>query len=115
MDTIRDLGFDVNSISDLTELDQREPDSAVLVVGNAWAAFEDAEIDAVGRFVAGGGQVLLVGLHWSWEQYRTSANLNPCTFNPYSRSRERALEVYPMNALGKQFGISYESGTLPVQ
>ena len=111
-----DLGFDLNAISDLTELDQRRSGQCCprcrAMPGEHSG---DAEIESVGRFVENGGQILLVGLQWSWEQYRTSEGLNPCTFNPYSNSRERALDQYPMNALGEQFGITYERGTLPVQ
>ncbi len=40
--------------------------SSVLIVGNAWAAFTDAEIEAVHRFVENGGGLFMFGLGWSW-------------------------------------------------
>jgi hypothetical protein len=41
----------------------------VLIVGNAWAAFTPAEIEAVRQWVAQGGGVWLLGCGWSWEPY----------------------------------------------
>jgi len=87
----------------------------VLIVGNAWSSFDDAEIQAAGRFVADGGKILLVGLEWSWNQYRRDDGFNPCSFNPYSSAREKEAERYPMNALGEQFGITYSPGVLNIQ
>ncbi|MBT8079149.1 MAG: TIR domain-containing protein [Gammaproteobacteria bacterium] len=110
--TIRDLGYSVASIQDLAQLDVRDSTGVVLIVGNAWAAFAEAEIDAVGEFVANGGRLLLVGLEWSWDQYRHPGGFDPCRFNPYSASRSKETERYPMNALGRQFGITYEPGTI---
>ena len=92
---IRDLGFEVGSIGDLTELNQRDADGVVLIVGNAWSSFDDAEIQAAGRFVAEGGQILLVGLEWSWNDYRRNDGFNPCSFNPYSSAQEKEVERYP--------------------
>jgi hypothetical protein len=114
-EAIRDLGFTVNSIGNLAELGREDVSGVVLIVGNAWASFEDAEIHAAGTFVANGGRILLVGLEWSWNQYRQPGGFDPCQFNPYSRSRVKDAERYPMNALGEQFGIRYSPGTLDLQ
>lgn len=112
---IRDLGYETGPVRDLTRLPERGAEGVVLIVGNAWSAFGDAEIEAVRTFVENGGRILLVGLEWSWNQYRDADGFNPCTFNPYSSGRERATDRYPMNALGAPFGITYSPGTLDLQ
>jgi hypothetical protein len=112
---IRTLGFKVGSIGNLAELDRRDAKGVVLIVGNAWSSFENSELKAAKRFVTNGGRIMLVGLEWSWNQYRSLRTFDPCQFNPYSSSREKDTNQYPMNALGKQFGIKYSPGVLDIR
>lgn len=111
---IRELGYTVDSIENLTGLDEADPEDTVLIVGNAWATIEPAEIEATTKYVGRGGQILLLGLQWSWngDKINAEGKFNPCGFNPYSASLLKDEEEYPMNVLGKQFGIRYEPGTV---
>jgi hypothetical protein len=79
--------------------------AGVLIIGNAWTAFEPAEIAAIERFVRAGGGVFLAGLGWSW---LTDAN-NPkvtCAGTP-PVPEPVTLDVYPMNLLGAKFGVRW--------
>jgi len=69
-------------------------DISAILVGNAWGNFSNSEIDALRDFADSGGGLLLMGLGWSWEPY-----------NPGS-----TLDDYPMNKLGKIFGIRWING-----
>ncbi len=70
--------------------------AAVLVVGCAWTPFTDAELSTVQDFVHAGGGLLLLGCGWSW----TGKAGNP------------SILQYPMNAVGKLFGIQWNSNCL---
>ena len=114
IEAIRDLGYSAGPIQDLTRLGELEARGTVLIVGNAWGAFQEAEIQAARTFVENGGNILLVGLEWSWNQYRHPGVFDPCQFSPYSFSLTKDAERYPMNALGKIFGITYAPGVLNI-
>lgn len=63
----------------------------VLIVGNAWGAFQEAEITAVESFVSGGNGVLFLGLGWSWEPYHPGTT----------------IEDYPMTKITAPYGIRW--------
>lgn len=79
--------------------------AGVLVIGNAWTAFQPAEVAAIDRFVRDGGGVLLAGLGWSWV---SDAN-NPAATCPGAPPVPEpvTLDTYPMNLLGAQFGVRW--------
>ena len=62
-----------------------------LVIGAAWSDFTSEEIGYIVQFVENGGILLLGGLGWSW------LGNNP----------SKTLDNYPMNVLGKQFGLFF--------
>lgn len=64
----------------------------VLIVGNAWASFTDAEIEAIRYFVESGGGLLLVGTGWAWP----SAN-----------------KKYPMDKVAEPFGLVWLRNIIP--
>ncbi len=112
---IRELGYSVGKIDNLAELAHRNPTETVLIVGNAWSTFQEAEIQAVQKFVEDGGGILLSGLQWSWSTYRESGEFDPCAWSPYSSPRRRDVENYPMNALAARFGLTYQPGELSIR
>jgi hypothetical protein len=69
-------------------------DVGVVLIGNAWGTISQSEIDSLKDFVTNGGGILLEGLGWSWEPY-----------NP-----GKTLDDYPMNKIGKIFGVRWISG-----
>jgi hypothetical protein len=69
-------------------------DVGVVIIGTAWDPFAADELDALDRFVNSGGGLLLLGLGWSWMQYHP----------------DRTLDDFPMNAIGKQYGIRWIRG-----
>jgi len=105
--TIRTLGYEVESMRDLADLDRYDAMRSVLVVGNAWASFTAPEVQATRRFVERGGSLMLVGLFWSWDAYKAPGDFDPCTFNRLSPGRAKDAGHYPMNALGEPFGIEF--------
>ncbi len=70
--------------------------SPILVIGNAWTDFTDAEIAAIERYVCGGGGLLLGGLGWTWS----------------NSSMGRTMDNYPMNQLGDVFGVRWIDGII---
>lgn len=70
--------------------------ASVFFIDTAWGDFSQAEIDALNSFVDNGGGLLLAGVGWSWEPY-----------NP-----GRKLDDYPMNVIGKRYGIRWSDGLL---
>jgi hypothetical protein len=66
----------------------------VLIVGNANSNLSGSEISAIKHFVENGGSLLMTGLGWSRASYFS----------------DPALENYPMNALGKEFGVKWTTG-----
>jgi len=80
-------------------------DAGVLIVGNAWGDFGEAEKDAIERFVREGGGMLLAGLGWSWAEYAADPQL-ACAGGP-ARTSPGDIAVYPMNELGARFGVEW--------
>jgi hypothetical protein len=64
----------------------------VLLINSAWDEFSDSEIDAINNYVSNGGGLFVWGLGWSWVKYKGP------------------IDDYPMNKLGKQFGIRWIDG-----
>lgn len=79
--------------------------AGVVIVGNAWKAFDAPEIAAITRFVDRGGGVFLAGLGWSWV---SDAN-NPALACPGAPPAPEpvTLDTYPMNHLGAPFGLRW--------
>ncbi|MBM3473646.1 MAG: hypothetical protein FJX75_10295, partial [Armatimonadetes bacterium] len=67
--------------------------AGVVIVGNAWGTIAPEEVAALEAFVRGGGGLLLGGLGWSWQAY------------------QGPLDAYPMNELGRRFGIEWIDGS----
>ncbi len=65
----------------------------VVVIGNAWGSFSSAELTSLENFVKAGGGLYLAGVGWSWNAYRSSLG----------------LDAYPMNVLGRRFGLYWLS------
>jgi hypothetical protein len=70
-------------------------DCGVLFYAGVWDPVTPAEIETVVKFVENGGGMLLVGLGWS-----------------YSSDSDSNLDNYPMNKVGKPFGIQFADGSL---
>lgn len=68
----------------------------VLVAGNPWGEVSDAEIEAVGAWVEGGGAALVLGLGWSW---------------PTDAADPRG-ERYPVRRLGARLGFQVTGGSI---
>lgn len=90
---LEDRGYVVDRFSG-TLTESVLSDIGVVLVGTAWGAFLESEIDALKGFVSGGGGLLLTGLGWSWEPYNTGFT----------------LDDYPMNKIGEIFGIRWIDG-----
>lgn len=69
-------------------------DVGVVLIGDAWGAVLDSEIDALTNFVTNGGGLLLTGLGWSWEPYNPGFT----------------LDDYPMNKIAEPYGIRWING-----
>jgi hypothetical protein len=68
----------------------------LLIVGNTWEDFPEAEAAAVARWVEDGGALLVIGLGWAYYQY----NDDPTG------------DAYALNILGKHFGWRARGGTI---
>jgi hypothetical protein len=80
--------------------------AGVLIIGNAWGAFQPGEVAAIERFVRGGGGLLAAGLGWSWLEHSGKIAM-PCPMPSGLGVGAQTLAAYPMNALGKRFGIAW--------
>lgn len=101
--------YQVEAISDLTQINNYE-EPIQLVIGNAWGSFTQAELKAVQEYVKNGGGLLMTGLAWSWRENSEPGNAyNPCTFNDHPNPTKPNATDYPMNSLGKLFGITWAS------
>jgi len=76
--------------------------AGVIVIWNAWGAFQPKELEALTNFVSQGGGLLAVGLGWSWRDYGPRGQPHPAS-TPGMR-----IEDYPMNVLFKPFGASWD-------
>jgi hypothetical protein len=79
--------------------------AGVLIVGNAWGNFSDAERAAVERFANAGGGVLLAGLGWSWQQQSTEPDMG-CPGQDGGQN-VADMATYPMNRLAEPFGVRW--------
>lgn len=79
--------------------------AGVLLIGNAWNAFQPEELDAIERFARKGGGVMLAGLGWSWLSDSGPAEAH-CGLASGSTGAA-TLSAYPMNALGARFGVQW--------
>ncbi|MGQ9847103.1 MAG: VPS10 domain-containing protein, partial [Bacteroidales bacterium] len=70
--------------------------TGIVVIGAAWGFFTNFEIDCLKSFVKNGGGLFLLGLGWSWVANNTG----------------KAIENYPMNKIGSQFGIKWVDGVI---
>lgn len=68
----------------------------LLVFGNPWGEVSEAEIEAIGAWVEGGGAVLALGLGWSWPT------------SPEDPHGER----YPVRRLGARLGFQVTGGSI---
>ncbi|MEZ5460292.1 caspase family protein [Dokdonella sp.] len=98
----------IREISDLSTIGSGDP-STVLLVGNAWSAFSEAEIEAVERFVRQGGGLVVAGIGWSWNQFNGQPNFATqfCEAHPSSVGKTASTDSYPMNNLMKPLGLSW--------
>jgi len=80
-------------------------DAGVLIVGNAWGNFSDAEIVAIERFVADGGGLLAAGLGWSWMQ--SSADPDYACTGQSEGQDIGYIDSYPMNRLAAPYGVQW--------
>jgi hypothetical protein len=79
--------------------------AGVLIIGNAWTAFDPAEIVAINEFVGEGGGLFLAGLGWSWALHANDPDV-ACPGAP-PVPEPVALDTYPMNNLGAHFGVRW--------
>lgn len=77
----------------------------VLVIGNAWGNFTDAEIEAVRQFVQDGGGLMMAGLGWSWEAYADKENYR-CAGKADGQNTSD-MSTYPMNNMAAMFGAAW--------
>ena len=87
------LGYTVETATG--QLTQAQLDNAgVVIIGNAWGEFTQAELDLLQSYLEEGGGLFLSGLGWSWEPY-----------NP-----GKTLDDYPMNKIGAFSGVRWVNG-----
>ncbi len=80
-------------------------DLRLLVIGNAWGSFTAEEVDAVRNYVARGGGLMIVGLGWSWRQYRSSGEF-VCEGHMHGQNHAD-MATYPMNVIAAPFGMRW--------
>lgn len=98
----------IREITDLSSIGPGDPNT-VLLVGNAWSAFSEAEIKAVRQFVREGGGLVVAGIGWSWNQLSGHPDFATqfCDANPNSAGKRASTDSYPMNDLMEPFGLSW--------
>lgn len=96
-DRLRRMGYAIQFISNL-EKPVALAGTSVLVIGNAWDSFTDAELQAIEQFVGSGGGLLMAGLGWSWIQDGPHG---------LGDQPEQALDIYPMNQVADLFGARW--------
>lgn len=94
---VRQLGKTIDDTL-LSEID-------ILVIGNAWGSFNDAEIRAIQNFVANGGGLFTAGLGWSWREYGHQDSYK-CEGKMLGQIPQE-LSTYPMNRLMTPFGARW--------
>lgn len=112
LEAIRSWEYQIEPMANLLDLSALDPisEEVILIIGNAWSAFSEEEINAVADFVNEGGGLLMAGLAWSWRDFSgVPQEFNPCTFNAHDNPEIPSTDVYPMNALGAAFGIKWNN------
>jgi len=84
--------------------------AGLLIVGNAWGDFTDAELAAVQRFVEQGGGLLAAGLGWSWVDESAAPDMTCTGLN--SQQSVDDIATYPMNRLTRPFGVRWENDVI---
>lgn len=84
--------------------------TGILVVGNAWGDYLPEEVDSIEKFVRNGGGLLMVGLGWSWHDY-SAKETHQCK-GKNAQQDIKDLKTYPMNVIGKKFGIEWTNKAL---
>lgn len=101
-DQLKQWGYQVtyiNSRIDDAELDR----GSILVVANAWGAFEQSEIDSVRRFVEEGGGLFVGGYGYGWQATGRFESNNECL----NVDIDEDLSRYPMNLLLAPFEMEW--------
>lgn len=86
---LREDGYIVESLKNGPITRDKLSGYAVLAVVNPWAPFQETEIEAIKKFVETGGGLLIIGLGWSWVDYK-----------------KQSIDKHPANQLGRFFGIT---------
>lgn len=104
---VKSWGYNIAPINDLTLAGVLDT-TQVLIIGNAWASFTNAEMDAIEAFTHSGGAMLLAGLGWSWTGNKQNPGFNPCNWAMDSANKSVNTQSYPMNELGRRLGLKWE-------
>lgn len=107
LEKITNWGYHIAPISDLTSIDALA-DTQVLIIGNAWDSFSEKELDALEEFSQSGGAMLLAGLGWAWGEFKADTSFETCRFVEDSTGKLVTTDKYPMNVLGKRFGLEWK-------
>jgi TIR domain len=95
-------GYSIRKLPGVID-DLQLKDAGVLIIGNAWGNFTEAEIQAVERFVSAGGGLFATGLGWSWKQdgakYACQGRSQGQKFDDFS--------TYPMNRLVAPYEVAW--------
>lgn len=107
LNAIAEWGYTFDALKDLADSEALNS-ASLLIIGNAWGDFSEAEINGVRQFVANGGGLIMAGIHWSWREYKApDSGFNPCSFAAESTGSSVAQDGYPMNKLGAAFGLKW--------
>lgn len=92
---LQQLGYSVNTAAgSLTST--TISNYGVVMIGNAWGAITQAELDSLSHYVQRGGGLLMLGLGWSYLSYNAG----------------KTLDDYPMNKVGDLCGMRWTGGTI---
>ena len=118
---IEDWDYNINEISGVINSDKLEAGN-ILIIGNAWGNFAETEIKAIEKFVAKGGQLLLVGTGWSWQKdsdrpefKERFEELKKCDEEGQMEGQNKDdISTYPMNTILEQFGARFEGDRIEI-
>jgi len=92
---LTNMGFSVNYYSG-TFSSSALNDVGLVIIGAAWSDFTNDEIESLKNYVQNGNGLFLLGPGWSWVPYHPGTT----------------IDDYPMNKLGREFGIKWIEGTV---
>ena len=92
---LTNMGFSVNYYSG-TFSSSTLNDVGLVIIGAAWSDFTNNEIENLKNYVQNGNGLFLLGVGWSWVPYHPGTT----------------IDDYPMNKLGREFGIKWIEGTV---